>query len=201
MADAPRRTFGPVVLLGLASAGLASVAGSRTWAEVDPGAFLVPGLVSGGGGTSAGDTPLAGALALVALAAWGVLLVTRGRARRAVAVLALLAAVGMVVTGVVGWSSSVEGLAEELDHMGAQGVSVNRTAWVWVYLGAAVSNVAASVLAVRFVPSWPEMGSRYDAPGAGAPPAAEGDKTGLDLWRALDDGRDPTLHERDRCDP
>ena len=32
MADA-RRTFGPVVLVGLASAGLAAVAGNRAWVE------------------------------------------------------------------------------------------------------------------------------------------------------------------------
>ena len=38
--------------------------------------------------------PLAGALALVLLACWGVLLVTRARIRRVVAGLALLVAVG-----------------------------------------------------------------------------------------------------------
>ena len=35
MADVPRRTFGPVVLLGIASAGLAALAGSRAWVGFD----------------------------------------------------------------------------------------------------------------------------------------------------------------------
>jgi len=195
MAEARRRTFGPVVLLGLAAAGMAAVAGNRTWAEAD--AFLVPGLATGGGTTS-GDVPLAGGLALVALAAWGVLLVTRGRVRRVVAVLALLVAVGMVVTGVVGWSSSVDALLGELAQRQAQDPTVRRTVWVWVYLAAAVLSALTSALAVRLVPSWPEMGNRYDAPGSAPEPHEE---TGLDLWRALDEGRDPTLPEEHRADP
>jgi hypothetical protein len=43
------------------------------------------------------------------------------------------------------------------------------------------------------VPAWPEMGSRYDAPGAAeqetAPPE---ERSSLDLWRSLDEGQDPT---------
>ena len=41
---------------------------------------------------------------------------------------------------------------------------------------------------------WPEMGSRYDAPGAAAATAAgpPEEQTSLDLWKALDEGRDPT---------
>ena len=47
--------------------------------------------------------PLASAISLVLLAAWGVLLVTRGRVRRAFAVLATLAAVALVVSVVVAY--------------------------------------------------------------------------------------------------
>ena len=188
-AAARRRSFGPVVLLGLASAGLAAVAGHRSWVAAD--VVLVPGLATGGG-TTAGEVPLAGALALVGLAAWGVLLVTRGTVRRVVAGLALAVALGMAVTAVLGFGSSVDALADELTAMQAQDASVHRTAWVWVYLGAAAGNVVASILAVRLVPSWPEMGNRYDAPGSATAPR---DETPLDLWKALDEGRDPTTDE------
>jgi hypothetical protein len=42
---------------------------------------------------------------------------------------------------------------------------------------------------------WPEMGRRYDAPAAravapGGGPAEE--QENLELWKALDEGRDPT---------
>ena len=70
--------------------------------------------------------------------------------------------------------------------------------WFWVYLACAALCLVASGLAVRLAPAWPEMGSRYDAPGS-APTARE--ETGLDLWRALDEGRDPTLPERRPTDP
>jgi hypothetical protein len=55
-------------------------------------------------------------------------------------------------------------------------------------LVAAVIALAAFAVAVRRAPRWPAMGSRYDAPGARtAEPATE-----QDMWRALDEGHDPT---------
>ena len=41
-------------------------------------------------------------------------------------------------------------------------------------------------------PGWPAMGSRYDAPGARADAEDAAPDTEQDMWRALDDGRDPT---------
>ena len=49
--------------------------------------------------------------------------------------------------------------------------------------------LAAAVLAVRFCGAWPEMGSRYDAPATRPQPE---DLDALDLWRAIDQGHDPT---------
>ncbi|WP_343900453.1 hypothetical protein, partial [Nocardioides aquaticus] len=37
-ARSPRRTFGPVLLLGLAGSGLAAFGGSRAWASADDAA-------------------------------------------------------------------------------------------------------------------------------------------------------------------
>ncbi len=191
-----RRTFSPVVLLGLASAGLCAVAGHRewvTWSARNEGDYSVLQLT----GHDSATVPLAGALALVVLACWGVVLVTRGRFRRLVAALGLVAAGSMVVTAFVGLRSARHGLLAELARAGVDDVSTSVAPWFWAYLAGSVLALATAVLAVRWVPAWPEMGARYDAPVG----AARRDQTDLDLWRALDEGRDPTLSERGTADP
>ena len=195
--DPRRRTFGPVVLLGLAGGGLAAVAGNRAWARGHgDAADRLAGMPLA---DEAGKVPAAGALALVVLACWGVVLVTRGRVRRAVAGLGAVASVGILVAVVTGWSSSVDSLRGDLAQVGTGG-SVDHTAWVWVTALGALLSLVATVFAVRWAPGWPEMGSRYDAPAAGtagatgrpAPPADPAEQSSLDLWKAMDEGRDPT---------
>lgn len=198
--DQRRRTFGPVVVLGLAAGGLAAMAGTRPWVSGESG-----GVQSTGGGAmgsapsmdSVAESPLAAALALVVLACWGVLLVTRGRFRRAIAVLALVAAVGLAAATVEAYFTLPDALAASLlEVSGIDTVSTGLTAWYAAALLAAVANVAATAAAVRFVRHWPEMGTRYDAPSAtrtttddaaGKPPTEN-----IDIWKALDEGRDPT---------
>jgi hypothetical protein len=202
MADAPRRTFGPVVLLGLASAGLAALAGSRAWADFE----ILDDSAAGEGAYSSTisislnalpEAPLVAALAFVVLASWGVLLVTRGRVRRGVAVLAVLASAGMLVAAVVAFVTTLGSLRDTFAELQVP-VEVQRTVWPWVGVAASLVSVVAAVLGWRLVPSWPEMGSRYDAPGSTPPPREE---TSLDLWRALDHGRDPTLPDDRPGDP
>jgi hypothetical protein len=202
MADAPRRTFGPVVLLGLASAGLAALAGSRAWADFE----ILDDSAAGEGAYSSTisislnalpEAPLVAALAFVVLASWGVLLVTRGRVRRGVAVLAVLASAGMLVAAVVAFVTTLGSLRDTFAELQVP-VEVHRTVWPWVGVAASLVSVVVAVLAWRLVPSWPEMGSRYDAPGSTPPPREE---TSLDLWRALDHGRDPTLPDDRPSDP
>jgi len=190
----PRRTFGPVVLLGLAASGLMALAGSRTWVEAD-----IPDDAGVGAAYSTtpglGEMPLAGALSLVVLAAWGALLVTRGRVRRVVALLGLLGSLGVLATTVAGWWQVPDAVRDEYASFGVT-VGTDPTLWYAVALVTAVGSVALTILAVRWCPAWPEMGSRYDAPGAAetAEPAAEPveDRSSLDLWKAMDEGRDPT---------
>src|SRR6478735_3753007 len=94
-----RHTFGPVVLLGLASGALAAIAGNQRVVDGDGrSASRMSSLTL----TFDGHLPLVTALALVVLACWGVVLVTRGRVRRAVAALGAVAAVGVVVAAAVG---------------------------------------------------------------------------------------------------
>ncbi|MCW2867605.1 MAG: hypothetical protein JWR20_1793 [Marmoricola sp.] len=189
-----RRTFGPVVLLGLATAGLAAVASSKAW---------IGGAGTGGADASmsAVDTgtrsPLASALALVLLAAWGVLLVTRGRVRRGFAVLSALAALGLVVTVVVAHAQLPDqARASTQSVLAGRAADTGFTAWFWTAAVAAVLAVVPAALAVRLVGSWPEMGSRYDAPAARAERASREapaePETEQELWKALDAGHDPT---------
>ncbi|HYF74127.1 MAG TPA: Trp biosynthesis-associated membrane protein [Nocardioides sp.] len=184
-----RRTFGPVVLAGLVTAGATAIAGDRPAAATDGRAGASEALV-----TYDAHMPLVTALGLVVLACWGVVLVTRGRVRRAVAALGGLAAVGATAAVVAGWSQVPEQLRDELAGVGLGDASVGHTAWFWVAAAAAVLSVLTCAAAVVWVPGWPQMGSRYDAPGAApaAPAVAPEEQTSLDLWKAIDEGRDPT---------
>lgn len=195
-----RRTFGPVVLLGLASAGLAAVAGTKAWVTGQSGSVDTS---AGSAMTSAlsldvvGQSPLAGALALAVLACWGVLLVTRGRVRRAVAVLALVGAVGLLVVTVAEHSNLPGKLTDALLAVSGTGtVSTSFTPWYAAAVVAAVLSIVTGLAAVRLTPYWPEMGTRYDAPtGGGGPTAsdpADAPTENIDIWKALDEGRDPT---------
>ena len=178
-----RRWFGPAVLGGLAGSALAALAGAKPWAAPDRSAGTA--LVDHTGG----HVPLAGALGLVALACWGVVLVTRRVVRRVVAVLAVLASAGLVAASTIGRSAAIDSAREATVNLGAARAGVHTTLWWWVGLVASVVALAAAVLAVRLCAGWPEMGSRYDAP-ASRPTAEE--MSEVDLWRAIDGGHDPT---------
>ena len=188
MAEAAPRTrtgFAPVVALGLASAGLAAVAGNKPWAVTRARADFVPGNALQ---QTADRFPLAGAIALLLLATWGVVLVTRGWVRRLVTVLAVVEALGLLACSVLGPPV----VREQVTTSGA--TTTHLSGWYWTFLVAALVALVTTVLAVRLVPRWPEMGTRYDAPAPRR--AAEVDTTddagSRDLWKAIDEGHDPT---------
>lgn len=196
---ASRRTFGPVVLAGVASAALAAWAASKPWVE-GTGGDPAPGMASIAWGDVA-SSPLGTALAFVVLACWGVLLVTRGRFRRGIAGLSVLAALGYAAT--VAWApfSLPDHLVEQVRRR--TGVTLEDTAltgWFWLACVAALLVLASTVLALRLVRTWPEMGTRYDAPtgpratGGADPTQVSSDRPteNIDIWKALDEGRDPT---------
>lgn len=193
---APRSSFGGVVLAGLATAGLTAVAASQTWLRA-----RVSGMGPGSDVDVAGSdaAPLALALALVALAGWGVILVSQVRARRFAAGIGLLATTGVLIVVVLFWPDSNEVAARVVaDRTVDEVVSVARRPWYWVTAVGALAQAAVLLKALRDAPTWPSMSSRYDAPAAGAPrsgPAAVGDSApvaDLELWKALDEGQDPT---------
>jgi uncharacterized membrane protein (TIGR02234 family) len=189
----PRRTFAPVLLVGLASATLCAVAGTKPWAKVTdsdaPGSAAAVALSFG----DVGQMPVAGALSLVVLAAWGVLLVTRGWVRRAITVVGAVAALGVVASVVVGYSSTQDDVADSVRQIGATSVDTTPTGWFWAAAVSSLVSLVATVLAVRYVRHWPAMGSRYDAPSARPAPVVDPDEAADgELWRAIDEGHDPT---------
>jgi uncharacterized membrane protein (TIGR02234 family) len=181
------RSFGPTVLLGLTGAVLAAVAGTRPWASAsgDAAGIKVDAAVTG-----SQTAPLLATLALVALAAWGVVLVTRGRMRRVIAGVGLLACAGALVVLVDAFDGAQEDAVEAVADRGATGDVLTASLSAWYFAagaGVVVTMLAFGVALVRS-PRWPAMGSRYEAPAARAATPADEE----DIWRALDEGRDPT---------
>jgi uncharacterized membrane protein (TIGR02234 family) len=194
-AGRPRGTFGPVVALGLASAGLAAYAASKPWvtgAGADSSAESSVAVATTAFGEIS-SSPLGTALAFVVLACWGVLLVTRGRFRRGIAGLAVLGALGYVAS--VAWApfSLPDHLVEQVRvRTGAVLEETSLTGWFWLAVAAALLVLATTVLALRLVRTWPEMGSRYDSPTGARETTTEQPTENIDIWKALDEGRDPT---------
>lgn len=188
MGDGPpgRRTFGPVVLVaGLAGAALAT-ASTQPWFAPEAGAGAAYDCEAPCVGLSlddAGTVSSANALALVLLACLGVVLVTRGAFRRIAAGLGLLAAAAGLVAVAVSYTQGRDDVREFTEQYVATAPAVGSTGWFWVGAVASVVGLLAWVAAVRWVRAWPEMGRRYDTP-ADTPPT--------DLWKAIDQGHDPT---------
>jgi len=197
-----RRTFLPVVGLGLIGGIAAAIGGHKTMLQI-PGSYMTSlKAVDPAASLQASngvDFPLAGALALVTLAAWAVVLVSRGFVRRAMAVLTAAAAAGVVVVLVVGGIFQRSSAASSLSNrIGATDtVPLQASVSFWVSLVGALVSLVAAVAAARLAPAWPEMGTKYDAPG-GSAGATEGaaipveDRSNLELWKSLDEGHDPT---------
>ena len=190
------RTFGPTVLLGLAGATLAAVAAARDWAT---SRSLAGGVAASdaatGLATGSEVAPLALALALVDLAAWGAVLVLRGRVRNVVSLLGLLASAGVLAAVVDAFDSAPGAAGHDASAAGATGdaFTTSLTGWYWATAIGATLCLAAFAVGVRRASGWPAMGTRYDAPttrvgsSVGASPDAD-----RDLWRVLDEGHDPT---------
>lgn len=185
--------FGPTVLVGVATAGLVSYAGSRTWVDIPVAAQTQASLISS---APIGEVPLVGALGLVALACWGVLLVTRGKVRRALALLGIVATVGAFAASVVGLGDVTDSAVKELASRGYADAQVSLNLWGWISPVFALIGAAVFWVAFKAAPEWPEMGKKYDrpqhAPAAEVDGAVVADTANLDLWKSLDQGHDPT---------
>ena len=180
---AARRTFGPTVLLGIAGAALATAGANQPWAEASTRSPALRTVTADGTDVAAGVLPLA----LVALAAWGTVLVLRRRARRLVSVVGLLAAGGAAAVALTAAPTAPDVALSLLGAGSADQATQDATAWPFVTAGGALAAAAAFVVALLHAGRWPELSSRYDAPGDTGPADSQ------DLWKALDEGRDPTV--------
>ncbi|GGF32155.1 hypothetical protein GCM10011519_01960 [Marmoricola endophyticus] len=201
MAEARRRSgsFGRLVVAGVASAALLALASAKVWVDHD---LRVDGRTvadAPGATTDVGTLPLAGALGLLLLAAWGVLLVTRGRVRRGIGVVAVLVSLGLVACVVAGWTSLPDDVRGSVETQTGPGydLSLRRTGWYWVAAVTSVLSTAVTAVSVVVMPRWPEMGRRYDAPATAAasarvPSPEDPDADPLAMWKAIEAGADPT---------
>ena len=192
MADRPRRrtTFGPTLLAGLGGAALALAGASRPWAEATTRTPALRTVTADGTDVA----PLVLPLALVSLAAWGTVLVLRARGRRVVSVLGLVASLGAAAAVAAAVGSATDTAARLLGDVPT--TSTSTTAWPYVAGAGALLSAVAFVGALVKAPTWPEMSARYDAPTTGSSgPVTERPSEELsdaELWKALDEGRDPT---------
>jgi hypothetical protein len=129
------------------------------------------------------DTPVAGALGLVALAGVAAVLLVRTRTRRALGALLVAVAIGIVAA----YLRPADGLTYTVFAAGdAAGVDVGRSLWAWLGVaGGVVAGLGSLAVAAR-AGRWPEPRRRFEAPAPGRPPRPE------DPWDALDRGEDPT---------
>jgi uncharacterized membrane protein (TIGR02234 family) len=202
-----KREYGFALLAGAVGAGVILLAVREQWAQAvftQPNP-LPPQVIDVSGNDL---VPLAGALALAALAGLAAVIATKGVLRRASGVLLALfgAGAGAAVMASVSAATVVSVAASKVASPEAAAVSgaagsttsgsMTGTPWhVAVILGALLIFAAGLATALRG-PDWPVMSARYDAPGGNdARGGAAGPGQALDsatMWESLNGGEDPT---------
>lgn len=209
-----RRALAVAIVGGLAAGGLALLGVSQAWARVEIAVAGVPSSTIEVSGTSA--VPWVGALTLVILAGALAIVPTGGWLRRAVGVIVGLAAAGAVIGTLTAGPAIDDALTEKLAQSPASGgvndaavvAAADHPAWRWLSLVGSAAGLAVGIYVAARGQRWPTMGSRYDAPrsrreGTGGPEPDQPDQPAdatesetpaenADLWRAMDEGRDPT---------
>lgn len=187
-----RRLYGPVVLATLAVGGLTFLAAGRTWAHVK---VATDGLPSDTVDVTGSDAqPLLSALALVIVTTALAILAASPRVRRVVGVFTVLVALAGAVILLSGGSALDDAVKKAVEaspaYTGAKEPDFATSAWKYVALLGFLLAAALGAVTARFGPIWPTMSSRYDAPKAHPDPAVI--ESDADMWKALDEGRDPT---------
>lgn len=189
-----RSWFAPTVIVGVGAALVSLIVAGRPWVAGSAGALDSTPQAAGFGTVGLNDAQTSPAVVAVAgalLACWGILLVTRGWVRRLAAFGVTATAIGVVVLTVVAGRTLPGRLATVLEQAAGAPAEVGLTWWYWAGVAGAVLALLPALAAPVLVSRWPAMGRRYDAPEA-APSEVGSETDNLDLWKALDDGRDPT---------
>lgn len=202
-----KREYAFALLVGAVGAGLVILATRQQWAQAD---FTQPKpLPAQVVGVSGNDlVPLAGALAIAALAGLAAVIATRGVLRRAAGVLLALFGAGTgaaimtsvtaatvlsvaaskvaspgtaAVSGAVGSTTSGAASGGGFVVSGSVGHAVMTGApWHVAVLAGALLIFAAGLATALRGPSWPVMSARYDAPGAHQARARAGQARAVD---------------------
>ncbi|RLV55890.1 hypothetical protein D9V41_08260 [Aeromicrobium phragmitis] len=187
----PRRWFAPTVLALVAGGGLTFLTMRQTWGATTLTAEGLPDdelTVTG-----AEAMPVVSALGLVLLASALALLAGSPRVRRVLGVVVVTVAMSSLAWVAIGSGAAVDSALDDAVRESASFTGTNQPdaadftpSRLATIAGLAVAALAGAVT-VRFAPAWPTMSSRYEAPGARP---AETDES--DMWKAFDEGRDPT---------
>lgn len=188
-----RHLYGPTLAVGLLGAFGAIAGAAHPWIRATS---TVPGLPTiHASATGADLAPLASALGVVVLGAFGAVVATRGWVRRSLGAAVLVASVVIFVSAVhPGGATDV--LMSGLSAKGwpGGGYRTSTEVWRWLVLVCSVATALAGAATTRYGDQWAVMGSRYDAPRAtlASPEKPAEELTETDVWQAIDQGRDPT---------
>ena len=189
----PGRRYG--IALGLlAGAGAAALGAlSQVWVRATVGGADLPTLTEELTGRALVPAAVGGAVLLLAGVAG--IVATRGLGRRIVAMLLLLAAVGMGVSAAhFGLGLPESARDEAIAATGFERVVLVANAWWVVVALAALLAAGAALAALLGGQHWPVLGGRYER----GPDAMSGrsatptEMTPSQAWDALDRGEDPT---------
>lgn len=198
----PRLRYGPTLVVGLLGAIAATVGVAKPWVTASVQETGLPSIEAQVTGSDL--APLAGALGVVVLAAFGAVIATRGWVRRSLGVLIVVASAVLLVTAVHP-PASTDALHDALTAKGWTGGQLDpaTSGWRWLTLIGSGLALAAGFAISLYGARWATMGSQYDAPRTRGRPDTKGsgDSTAAvsseaDVWREIDRGRDPT-HQDD----
>jgi len=211
---APRREFVLVLLAGAAGSGLVLLAVRQAWAHA---LFTPPRPLPAQDVSVTGQqlVPLAGALALAALACLAAVIATRSVLRRAAGVLlavlgagaALAASAGPTASAVIAaargkGAGEVGGALAGIVIAGPGRAVLAGAPWRAAALTGAVVILLAGLATVWRGPRWPVMSARFQGGSGGmGPPGREGLRgvaPPSDMWESLSRDVDPTVDDGTR---
>ena len=211
---APRREFVLVLLAGAAGSGLVLLAVRQAWAHA---LFTPPRPLPAQDVSVTGQqlVPLAGALALAALACLAPVIATRSVLRRAAGVLlavlgagaALAASAGPTASAVIAaargkGAGEVGGALAGIVIAGPGRAVLAGAPWRAAALTGAVVIVLAGLATVWRGPRWPVMSARFQGGSGGMGPPGRGGLRGVappsDMWESLSRDVDPTVDDGTR---
>jgi uncharacterized membrane protein (TIGR02234 family) len=190
-----RREFTLVLLAGAAGAGLVVLAVRQAWAHA---IFTPPRPLPAQDITVTGQqlVPLAGALALAALACLAAVIATRSVLRRAVGVLLAVLGAGAAAAVTAGLRASTvlaaarASAVHQIVIAGPGRAILAGAPWRAAALAGAVAIVLAGLATVWRGPRWPVMSARFER---AAPPDQH-----ATMWESLSRDVDPTVDDGTR---